>query len=356
MRETPLLAATTARSEAPARQVGCRQPLRLTGIPLDRAKAFVPLLLVLPLLTDAGDLVMIAGDEVPPHDDLLVIGLAPEEQQSGVLERGQDEFTPPGFDAAEVTRSELGTFEQDPAAVDQHGVLKVHPCGDGPGAASCDLDLGPEQRGLRHHRRGDTGEVADEDAAKHALGKVGEGRGEVLEGARHTAVCFREDDPELRAVQGRRGRGRHFRVRDARAARHEVHLAGPHHLVHARAVAVFDLALKEPAHGLQAGMRVRWHHHPASGCDVVGAVVIDEAPRPDERAVPMRESAPDRHRAGPAERHFARMEHLHMAARRVVGGAPGLDGGCLAVAHRSPLAATRPTHVTIGSQPKRRPG
>ena len=57
---------------------------------------------------------------------------------------------------------------------------------------------------------------------------------------------------------------------------------GPDHRVHAAAVAVLDLAGEQPADGLQAGVRVRGHVHAAGVSDVVGAVVVGEAPGADQ--------------------------------------------------------------------------
>ena len=74
-------------------------------------------------------------------------------------------------------------------------------------------------------------------------------------------------------------------VADAAAGCHQVDLAGAHHRVVAGAVAVLDLAGEEPAHRLQAGVRVRRHAHAAGVGDVVGAVVVEEAPGADQGAL-----------------------------------------------------------------------
>ena len=139
--------------------------------------------------------------------------------------------------------------------------------------------------------------------------------------------------------RGRR-RGRHLGVRDAAPRRHEVHRAGAHQLVAARAVAMLDLALEEPAHGLQPGVRVRRHDH-AAGCrDVVGSVVVGEAPRADRRAAALGERAPHVHRARTAERHVARGEHLDDRALTAPrAGTPARPGRVLEVAHVGMLPA-----------------
>ena len=53
---------------------------------------------------------------------------------------------------------------------------------------------------------------------------------------------------------------------------------GAEHHVAAERVAVAHQAVEQPAHGLQAGVRVRRHLHARVAADVVGPVVVDEAP------------------------------------------------------------------------------
>src|SRR5690606_23891533 len=106
-------------------------------------------------------------------------------------------------------------------------------------------------------------------------------------------------------------------------------------------VSVFDIAGEEPADGLQAGVGMRGYVHASGGGDVVGSVVVGEAPGSDEAAAPLREGAPHGHGAGPAEGNIAGLEKFD-----VVGGVDGC-GGCgagdeffgvvLEVAHRGML-------------------
>ena len=70
-------------------------------------------------------------------------------------------------------------------------------------------------------------------------------------------------------------------VGDAVAGGHEVQLARPDQLHAADAVAVQHLALDQPAHRLQPGVRVRRDVHAGRVADVVRPVVVDEAPGPD---------------------------------------------------------------------------
>jgi hypothetical protein len=71
-------------------------------------------------------------------------------------------------------------------------------------------------------------------------------------------------------------------VLDAAPRRHEVQFARSHHRVAARAVPVLDLAGEQPAHGLETGVRMRWHDHSAGCGHVIRPVVGEEAPRADE--------------------------------------------------------------------------
>ena len=116
----------------------------------------------------------------------------------------------------------------------------------------------------------------------------------------------RQHHPQLRPVQHRRRRRRHLRVRDAPPGGHEVDLARAHHRHRPERVAVLDLAAEQPRHGREPAVRVRRDVHPAGPRDVVGPVVVDEAPGPDERALPRRQRAPHGHRPRPTERHLPR--------------------------------------------------
>ena len=123
------------------------------------------------------------------------------------------------------------------------------------------------------------------------------------------AVGVGQRHPELCTVQdGGRRRG-HLGVADARAGGHQVQLAGPHHRMHACAVAVLHLAAEQPADGLQPGVWMRRHVHAVAVADIVWSVVVGEAPCPDERALPLRQRAADPDRPRSAQRHVTRVQH-----------------------------------------------
>src|SRR5699024_5176130 len=98
--------------------------------------------------------------------------------------------------------------------------------------------------------------------------------------------------------------------------------------------------------GLQSGVRVGCDVHPTSDGDVRRAVVVDEAPRTDERTLALREGPPHGHRAGPTQRHVAGGDDFVRGPSLLVTGGlgqtPGLAdymlGTCLNVAHGLSLA------------------
>src|SRR5690606_16075378 len=134
---------------------------------------------------------------------------------------------------------------------------------------------------------------------------------------------------------------------DAAARGHEVELAGADRPERADRVPVQDLPREEPRDRLEAGVRVRGHLHAVGAVpdlrQRVRAVVVEEAPRADERARALRDRAPHAHRARAAERDVPVLEdldHLGRAALRVrPGGAHALLGTGLEVAHASSVGA-----------------
>ncbi len=183
-----------------------------------------------------------------------------------------------------------------------------------------EVDLRPDERRVRGRGRGRL--LARHPEPPHEYlhdGAVVPHHGQVavvLEVRVDAEGRARQRRPQLDAVQAGRTvlRRRLLRVGDAPARRHEVELARPDRLERADGVAVQDLALEEPAHRLQPGVRVGWHLHALAARDVVRAVVVAEAPRPHERPGALRDRAPHVHRPRPAERHVARGEELDAVA------------------------------------------
>ena len=129
-------------------------------------------------------------------------------------------------------------------------------------------------------------------------------------------------------------------------AGHEVQLPRADQRVGAGRVAVLDLAGEQPRGGLQPGVRVAGHRHPAGQGHVVGPVVVHEAPRPDERPRPLRQAAPHRHRPRTAERHVPVGQHDRPGRSILTRSAHELGGRPVQVAHRlsltSGVSALRP--------------
>ena len=185
--------------------------------------------------------------------------------------------------------------------------------------------LGAEQRGVGRDRRRDPEQRAEEHPRLPPVAgdRVG---GVVLEGRRRRRATASGRATHSWAPCSIGGAGRrHLGVADPAAGGHQVDLAGADHRVVAGAVAVLDLAGEEPAHRLQPGVRVRGDRHAAGVGDLVGAVVVDEAPRADQRPVALRQRAAYGHRprparagppAAPAPRHRRRCPRPPGPARR----------------------------------------
>jgi hypothetical protein len=175
-------------------------------------------------------------------------------------------------------------------------------------AAGYEVDLRSHEGREGVHRRADATELADEHAdpcGAHHL----HGRREVNEVASAVPVRIGQGDPQLDAMQDGRARTGHLGVADACARGHQVEFTRPDDGAHARAVAVLDLAAEQPADRLQPGVRMRRHVHARPGSDVVRTVVVDEAPRSDERALALWQGPahPDRPRT--TQRDLAGMQH-----------------------------------------------
>ncbi len=247
---------------------------------------------------------------------------------------GQGERGAAGGCVGQFGRLYGGVLDEDVARVDEDSVLvggverEGHPGAGGHG------QFGSEQRGEGRHGGRVTREGAEEDACLAAVHghRV---RHVVLEGRLGGAVLPGQRDPQLHPVQDRGVRGRDLRVADAVSAGHEVQLTGPHPGVGAQAVAVLDLSAEQPAHRLQSGVRVGGDVHAAGPGDVVGAIVVGEAPGADEGPGPLRQGAPHPHRARAAERHVTRGEDLDVgrALRLRIAAARQLGRSCLGVAH-----------------------
>ena len=119
---------------------------------------------------------------------------------------------------------------------------------------------------------------------------------------------IRAGNPQLNPVQVVVARGRDFRVADAATGSHEVRVRP---VVRRRAIPTLSRCSISPANSqltvCKSGVRMRWNAHPARRpSHVLGAVMIDETPAADGRALALREGSANVHRAGTAERHITR--------------------------------------------------
>jgi hypothetical protein len=102
---------------------------------------------------------------------------------------------------------------------------------------------------------------------------------------------------------------------------------------------VFDLPAEQPAHRLQAGVRMRGDVHTARRGDVIRTVVVREAPGSDQRPGPLRQRPPYAHRTRAAQGHLPRRQHIDQGRSGLPpvvdqGSAPQLRGFGFDIAHR----------------------
>ena len=116
---------------------------------------------------------------------------------------------------------------------------------------------------------------------------------------------------------------------------------GRHQLPAAHAVAMQHLAGDQPTDRLQPGVRMRRHLHAGRAADVVGPVVVDEAPGSDHPAGPVGQRSGDRHGPRTTERDRSAIHQLaHRLHRHACPPATGgLPGATFQVAHAPTLVA-----------------
>ena len=133
----------------------------------------------------------------------------------------------------------------------------------------------------------------------------------VVPGRRHVAVRVGQCDPELDAVEERGVRNRRvLGMRDRTTRGHQAQLTRTDHVVVAKAVLVMHLAVEEPAHRLQPEVRMRWHLHSRLVGNVIGSVVVHEAPCADEPTTKIRQKPAD----------DGTLAELHLSTGEQLGG------------------------------------
>ncbi len=101
----------------------------------------------------------------------------------------------------------------------------------------------------------------------------------MFEGWVGISMCLGQSNPQLHCMESFWASLRELAVADALTCGHDIHLTGQDLLDSADAIAMFGLALEQPAYGLQPGMRVLGHHH---AIGLVGwAEMIDKTPGSD---------------------------------------------------------------------------
>ena len=113
------------------------------------------------------------------------------------------------------------------------------------------------------------------------------------------ALAERKVDPQLHRVQHAAGRAERvrdqLRVADARAGRHQLHVAGGQRLLGALRVAMHGLAGQQVADGLDPAVPVLRHAHSLAGREGDRTGVVEQQERVEPAALAGRKGAPDRH-------------------------------------------------------------
>lgn len=234
--------------------------------------------------------------------------------QPGLADTGVGQLRGPDGDA----------FDVDVTRVDQQPVFVVRIDVEGQRGTGIEAQLRTDQGGEGGHRGGLTEQGAEEDQGLPTV-EVDRLRCVVVEAAGAVAVGVGQDGPQLHAVEDGGVGGGDLGVADPGAGRHQVDLAGDDCGVVIAGIVVFDIALEQPGDGLQARVGVRGHVHAAGDGDVVGAVVVHEAPGADETALALGEGAVDRHGSGSAQGYFPGGDDLDLRAIGAVGGGGGED-------------------------------
>lgn len=152
--------------------------------------------------------------------------------------------------------------------------------------------VGADDRCVCRTGRGRAVDGAQDERGLEAGGRDEGQFGVVLEVRVGVAVSVGEGDPQLSTVQEAGVRlGALLGVADGPPRGHEAQFTRADRLQAARGIAVQHLALVQPADGLQSHVRVRRYLHAGLVGDVVGPVVIDEAPRADHAAAQVGQQA-----------------------------------------------------------------
>ena len=209
------------------------------------------------------------------------------------------------------------------ALQDDQGVLVAGPQRQR-GPAARQRQVGTQVVGVAAGRRLGPRQLADQHGGDGAADRRHRQLGMVLERGRPVAGLLRLGHPELDALgaPGRRAGRRLLGVGDAAAGGHEVELAGADELLGTEAVAVQHLAVEQPRHRLQGGVRVRADVEPRAAPVTATAGprrrhVVGEAPGPDRPVAPAGEGP---EHAGVADGRLAAGHDLDRRLLRPGGG------------------------------------
>ena len=126
---------------------------------------------------------------------------------------------------------------------------------------------------------------------------------------------------------------------DPAAGGHQVEAAGSHGGLVTGRIRVVDAAREQPGHGLQTGVRVRWHVRATGVGDIIGAVMVHKAPRTDHGAATRGKGSAHLHGTRSTQRNLPGVDDLEALGELVLTAQ--LFGGIrLHVAHWVPLPSS----------------
>ena len=209
--------------------------------------------------------------------------------------------------------------------------------------ARVEVELRPEQRCERVHRR----PVAVEFAEEHPHGDTARRRGAAARSARSRGRC--RDRRRAAPPTAARRAGPSSSAVDTSEwqmpAPAVIRFSSP-----GRTIACTPALSRcstspaeQPADRLQPGVRMRRHVHAGAAADVVRPVVVGEAPRPDQRPLPLRQGAPHPDRPRTAQRHVRGMQHAGECRCRT-GDFGRRRRRCCSRGHSSLTAVGAPDH------------
>ena len=201
---------------------------------------------------------MASADEIPPHHDVLGKGLSAEHDHATAVLAADAEVWSVGTKIEQLVDSDCRRFHDHRTRDHKDSVLKPfldskHHIGTG-----IESQVRATERRVGQCRRPSAVDVTNQHLPMDPRPVQIRQIGVALERRVKVAHRIRQRDPKLYPMQQRwlvwLG---NLAVHDAVTRSHDVELPRPYHRPRAETVAMLDLAVKQPADRLQAGVRMR---------------------------------------------------------------------------------------------------